>query len=81
METKEKPQQQYIITGQVIAGTPTKAKHRNQTDPLKVTHHKVVPFEPGRIIERCGKRYMLMRDGSQRRLVQETMNRKPRAEA
>jgi hypothetical protein len=41
---------------------------RDPDDPAKITHQSTIPFEPGRIIKRGGRSYMIMRDGSQRRL-------------
>lgn len=37
-------------------------------DPTKVVAHETVDAIPGIIIERCGKRYQLQKDGSQRRV-------------
>ncbi|MFA5387697.1 MAG: hypothetical protein WC322_04945 [Candidatus Paceibacterota bacterium] len=47
----------------------------DKDDPAKITHQRCVPCEPGRIIERGGRKYMIMRDGSQRRIAQEKLRK------
>ncbi len=40
----------------------------HKDDPLRVVAHETVDFEPGIILERCGKKYQIQKDGSQRRV-------------
>jgi len=38
-------------------------------DRGKINKIGYVPFEPGRIIERCGRKYRLEKNGSQTRII------------
>lgn len=44
-------------------------------DPAKITHMHAVPCESGRTIERGGRKYIIMRDGSQRRVAMEKIKK------
>lgn len=37
-------------------------------DPTRVAGYESIDFESGAVIERCGRLYMIMPDGSQRRI-------------
>jgi hypothetical protein len=52
----------------VVLLNPTYKDRSALKDPMKPTGYKVGAFVPGAIIERCGKRYVLEPDGSQRRI-------------
>ncbi len=40
-----------------------------KSDPTRPAAYETCDFEPGAIIERCGKRYQLQKNGSQRRIA------------
>lgn len=53
----------------------TRFERHDPDDPAKITHQYVEDAEPGKVIERAGRKYMIMRDGSQRRIAGEQVKK------
>jgi hypothetical protein len=63
----------------VVLLNPTYKDRSKSADPMKPTGYKVGTFFPGAIIERCGRRYVLEPDGSQRRIPESNQAKKKAA--